>query len=100
MYQKWFLKAWFGVVACLIASYSTHAQTNFRTNLGGGTGNWSSTATWQVESPNGSNNWINATSTPTSSSNNISIISGDHVFANLTVTVDQVSVAANATITI
>lgn len=75
------------------------AQTNFRTNGTGG-GTWSTTSTWQVESPNGSNNWIAASSTPTYFSNTITIRANDVVTVTSAVTVDQTTVASSGTLAV
>ncbi len=55
------------------------------------TGNWNSTSTWE-SSTDGSTNWINATLTPTSTANTITILNGHTVTVNAAVSVDQVVV--------
>lgn len=60
-------------------------------------GNWNSTATWESSS-DGVNNWINATLTPTSAANTITVLSGHNVTVTAAVTVDQVSVNTNGKI--
>ena len=52
------------------------------------TGNWNAIATWESSPDN--NNWINATLTPNSAANTISIRNGHTVTLTTSVTVDQV----------
>ena len=81
------------------ASLGIHAQTNFRSNGTGG-GSWSTISTWQVESPNGSNNWIAASSTPSYTSGTIQIRANDIVTVSNPVTIDQTTIDANGTISV
>lgn len=81
----------FSVLAFLTVSVG-YAQTNFRSNGTGG-GDWNQVTTWQIETPNGSNNWILAGSTPSSASNLVTIRSGDVVVITANVTIDQTTVS-------
>ncbi len=60
-------------------------------------GNWNAVATW--ETFNGSS-WVAAASTPTSSNGVINVLSGHNVTVTAHVTVDQLVVAAGATLTV
>lgn len=89
------------VLPALLFSVSmiSQAQTNFRSNGTGG-GTWNSAATWQVESPDGSNNWISASSTPTAASGSIEVRSGDIVTITSVnvLNLDQATIDAGGTI--
>lgn len=86
---------------CLLsgAYFAAFGQANFRTNGTGG-GDWNQNASWQQEVPNGSGNWITAVTTPTSANNTILIRTGDVITVTAAVTVDQVTVQSNATVTV
>src|SRR5689334_24819761 len=71
------------------------AQTNFRTTQAGG-GTWSDASIWEVETPDGSNVWVAAGAAPTSASNTILVRDADIVTISANLTVDQLTVEANA----
>ncbi len=77
--------------------FAAKGQTNFRTNGTGG-GQWTTIGTWQVESPNGSGNWVAATSTPTSASNTIEILGTDAVTVAANLTIDQTTIDAGGSV--
>jgi hypothetical protein len=84
-------------ISCLLLFFGVvaYAQTNYRTNLGGG-GNWNDPGIWEVETPNGSDTWVPAVSFPTNAANSILISSSDVVTVTTDLTVDQVTVEASA----
>lgn len=61
------------------------------------TGSWASPSSWESSADN--INWINATLTPTSNANVISIRNGHTVTINATVTVDEVNVLSGGVLT-
>ena len=77
-------------VCCLLMflGIAASAQTNYRTNLGGG-GNWNDPSIWEVETPNGSGTWVAAATFPTSADNIITIRNSDIVTVTADVTIDQ-----------
>ncbi|MCE1201137.1 MAG: T9SS type A sorting domain-containing protein [Bacteroidia bacterium] len=74
--------------------YSSSTSDYFRSKA---TGNWNAVGTWE-SSPNGSD-WYNATLTPTSSANTITIRNGHNVTITESVTIDQVSIESGGTLT-
>jgi len=62
------------------------------------TGNWNATATWQ--SSHDGINWVNATLTPTSSANTITIQNTHTVTATASVSADQFTVNAGGQLTV
>lgn len=87
------------LITCHFGASKVAAQTNFRTNGTGG-GSWNANATWQVESPDGSDNWVAASSTPTSASGTILIRNGDVVNVTANVTIDQTTIEAGGSVSI
>ena len=83
----------------LLVSVGIQAQTNFRSNGTGG-GIWSVNSTWQVESPNGSNNWVAASNTPSSASGTIQIQANDVVTVVSSVVIDQTTIDASGIVSV
>ncbi len=80
------------VLLCLNAELRAATYRDFKTKT---SGNWNATSTWQWY--NGSS-WADATWTPTSADENITIQAGHAVTITASVTVDQVDVKANLTL--
>lgn len=76
-----------GVEVNATPAAASSATDYFRSKSPGG--NWNSTASWQT-SADGSTNWIDATLTPTSSANTISILNGHTITVSAGVTADQI----------
>ncbi len=93
------MKKIFVLFGFLAVASIAKSQTNFRSNGTGG-GSWTVIGTWQVESPDGSGNWIAASSTPTSASGTIEIQANDIVTISSNLTIDQATVDPGATLTI
>lgn len=85
-----------GTTTTATPALSSSTTDHFRTRA---TGNWNSTDTWQ-SSADGTTNWINATLTPTSAANTITILNGHTVTVTASVTVDQVTVNSGGQITV
>lgn len=79
-----------GTTTTSTPALSSSTTDHFRTRA---TGNWNSTSTWE-SSADGTTNWINATLTPTSAANTITILNGHTVTVTASVTVDQVVIAS------
>ncbi len=77
-----------GIISTATPGAASSATDYFRSNVV--TGNWSDVGTWESSADN--INWINATLTPTSNANVISIRNGHTVTINASVTVDEVIV--------
>lgn len=76
-----------GVEVNATPAAASSATDYFRSKSPGG--NWNSTASWQT-SADGSTNWIDATLTPTSSANTISILNEHTITVSAGVTADQI----------
>jgi hypothetical protein len=67
---------------------STQPTDFFRSHTNGTVGNWTTAGSWQ-SSHDGINNWITATSAPTTSANTVTVISGDTIDITTAVSFDQ-----------
>lgn len=85
-----------GITTTATPALATSTTDHFRTRA---TGNWNSISTWE-SSADGTTNWINATLTPTSTANTITILNGHTVTVTASVTVDQVTVNSGGQITV
>lgn len=86
---------YFGVVLLCLVNGVCVAQQNYRTRA---SGDWNNPATWSVESPNGSNVWIAASSFPTSSDGTIAILGTTTVTVTANVVADQLTVNPNGSL--
>ncbi|MBN2781407.1 MAG: T9SS type A sorting domain-containing protein [Candidatus Marinimicrobia bacterium] len=84
------------MACCMISGNLLTAQTagDYRSN---GSGNWTSTATWQTYS---GSEWQEAGEAPNSASGVVTILNGHTVTVNSTLTIDQTVVAEGGTLTV